>query len=131
MNLIGMNCDLMRQYIEFVADRLLVALQQPKVCSNSWEGASSPNPVTMNIHSDYYRSIVLRTHLISWRISLLRERLISLRNVWESTRRVESCQTRRSIYSHLMQTSSRPFSVINIILCIDLVYVYVLVRSQA
>ena len=30
-NLIGMNCVLMRRYIEFVADRLLVALQQPKV----------------------------------------------------------------------------------------------------
>ncbi len=31
VNLIGMNCDLMRQYIEFVADRLLVALEQTKV----------------------------------------------------------------------------------------------------
>ena len=31
MNLIGMNCGLMRQYIEFVADRLLVALHQSKV----------------------------------------------------------------------------------------------------
>ena len=31
VNLIGMNCDLMKQYIEFVADRLLVALEQTKV----------------------------------------------------------------------------------------------------
>ena len=31
VNLIGMNCVLMKRYIEFVADRLLVALQQPKV----------------------------------------------------------------------------------------------------
>lgn len=31
VNLIGMNADMMCQYIEFVADRLLVALQQPKV----------------------------------------------------------------------------------------------------
>lgn len=31
VNLIGMNAELMRQYIEFVADRLLVALGQPKV----------------------------------------------------------------------------------------------------
>lgn len=30
-NLIGMNCDLMKQYIEFVADRLLVDLQCEKV----------------------------------------------------------------------------------------------------
>ena len=29
--LIGMNDNLMKQYIEFVADRLLVALNQPKV----------------------------------------------------------------------------------------------------
>ncbi len=31
VNLIGMNCALMQQYIEFVADRLLVALGQPKL----------------------------------------------------------------------------------------------------
>ena len=30
--LIGMNNTLMKKYIEFVADRLLVALDQPKVC---------------------------------------------------------------------------------------------------
>ena len=30
-NLIGMNCDLMKQYIEFVADRLLVELGCEKV----------------------------------------------------------------------------------------------------
>lgn len=29
--LIGMNADLMSEYIQFVADRLLVALMQPKV----------------------------------------------------------------------------------------------------
>lgn len=31
-NLIGMNHEWMKQYIEFVADRLLVALQCNKVC---------------------------------------------------------------------------------------------------
>ena len=31
VNLIGMNADMMCQYIEFVADRLLGALQQPKI----------------------------------------------------------------------------------------------------
>jgi ribonucleoside-diphosphate reductase subunit M2 len=31
VNLIGMNSELMNQYIEFVSDRLLVALGQPKV----------------------------------------------------------------------------------------------------
>lgn len=31
--MIGMNCNLMKQYIEFVADRLLVELDCPKVSS--------------------------------------------------------------------------------------------------
>jgi ribonucleoside-diphosphate reductase beta chain len=31
VKLIGMNADLMKQYIEFVADRLLVELGNPKV----------------------------------------------------------------------------------------------------
>ena len=31
VRLIGMNCDLMKQYIEFVADRLLVELGCPKI----------------------------------------------------------------------------------------------------
>ena len=31
--MIGMNCDLMKQYIEFVADRLLVELNFTKVSS--------------------------------------------------------------------------------------------------
>ena len=33
VNLIGMNSVLMQQYIEFVADRLLVALGVPKLVS--------------------------------------------------------------------------------------------------
>lgn len=32
--MIGMNCELMKQYIEFVADRLLVELGCPKVTIN-------------------------------------------------------------------------------------------------
>lgn len=31
VNLIGMNADLMKQYIQFVADRLLTTLGEPKV----------------------------------------------------------------------------------------------------
>ena len=34
-NLIGMNCDLMKQYIEFVADRLLLELACDKVSCTS------------------------------------------------------------------------------------------------
>lgn len=33
VDLIGMNCGLMQQYIEFVADRLLVALDCSKIVS--------------------------------------------------------------------------------------------------
>ena len=33
--LIGMNCQLMKRYIEFVADRLLVELSCPKVSTGS------------------------------------------------------------------------------------------------
>ncbi|KAL0267566.1 UNVERIFIED_CONTAM: hypothetical protein PYX00_009802 [Menopon gallinae] len=35
VNMIGMNCELMKQYIEFVADRLLLELGCPKVYNSS------------------------------------------------------------------------------------------------
>ena len=35
VQMIGMNCKLMRQYIEFVADRLLVELECGKVCDKT------------------------------------------------------------------------------------------------
>lgn len=35
-NLIGMNCKLMKQYIEFVADRLLLELKCEKVGPHKW-----------------------------------------------------------------------------------------------
>jgi ribonucleotide reductase beta subunit family protein with ferritin-like domain len=31
VSLIGMNCELMKQYIMFVADKLMLALDQPKI----------------------------------------------------------------------------------------------------
>merc|ERR1711957_376577 len=34
-DLVGMNCDLMRRYIEFVADRLLTALGHPKLYNST------------------------------------------------------------------------------------------------
>jgi ribonucleoside-diphosphate reductase beta chain len=39
VKLIGMNSDMMCQYIEYVADRLLISLGQPKVF-----GAENPFP---------------------------------------------------------------------------------------
>ena len=47
VRLIGMNHTLMKQYIEFVADRLLVALHCPKV----W--IKTVSPYNVNIISDY------------------------------------------------------------------------------
>lgn len=35
MKLIGMNCDLMKQYIEFVADRLMLELGFTKVTTHT------------------------------------------------------------------------------------------------
>ena len=71
VNLIGMNCLLMKQYIEFVADRLLVALDQPKVCNC--------RPLVCSIlryrlyiikccemHFSEYRSIVVRPYQITF-----------------------------------------------------------------
>ncbi len=36
VDLIGMNCRLMKDYIQYVADRLLVELNCPKVSWNFW-----------------------------------------------------------------------------------------------
>ena len=62
VNLIGMNCGLMKQYIAFVADRLLVALQQEKVCTCMAEILISGHPEIM---TPYYfaASNILCTHV--------------------------------------------------------------------
>lgn len=41
VSMIGMNSDLMKQYIEFVADQLLVALNVPKVRRKKMQTSSS------------------------------------------------------------------------------------------
>lgn len=55
VKLIGMNCELMKQYIEFVADRLLVELGFSKVSS------SEPAPVLVLGGSVRMRSAGVRT----------------------------------------------------------------------
>lgn len=58
--LIGMNSTLMNQYIEFVADRLLVALGSEKVYKVT-------NPVScQNCHFFDYSSLSELHSLISW-----------------------------------------------------------------
>lgn len=48
VNLIGMNCELMKRYIEFVADRLLLELGCSKVSTSSSSSSSSfPSPSVM------------------------------------------------------------------------------------
>lgn len=49
--LIGMNCDLMKRYIEFVADRLLVELGCDKV--SFVKVAPRPNLIVMDQNSFY------------------------------------------------------------------------------
>lgn len=68
VDLIGMNSRLMKQYIEFVADRLLTELECPKVSiyiiKNSFFS-------TFKSHFQYYSTfsfIIRQIHLISWKI---------------------------------------------------------------
>ena len=98
--LIGMNNRLMAQYIEFVADRLLVALQVPKVSHMCNLTCSS----SMMLCALLLRSTMLKIHLISWRTFPLRAKPTSLRNVLGSIRNLVSCQPRSSTCSLLMQT---------------------------
>lgn len=51
VEMIGMNCKLMCQYIEFVADRLLVELGCKKVCKN----IIINNNIFMIINSKYFQ----------------------------------------------------------------------------
>lgn len=44
MNLIGMNCELMKQYIEFVADRLMLELGCSKVSTARFRPSSATAP---------------------------------------------------------------------------------------
>jgi len=64
VEMIGMNCKLMRQYIEFVADRLLLSLELK-------------------------RCTMLKIHLISWSTSPWKERPTSLKRKLGSIRKLE------------------------------------------
>lgn len=44
VNLIGMNCELMKRYIEFVADRLMLELGCPKVSGSQLHHSSRYAP---------------------------------------------------------------------------------------
>lgn len=67
VNMIGMNCELMKQYIEFVADRLLLELGCPKVyiLNNELKGSNIHRIDLCNIYFYRYTSRVIRS--ISWR----------------------------------------------------------------
>lgn len=68
-----MNGDLMKQYIEFVADRLLVALDQPKVNNCP---LNSDNVVMISFK---IRSIMLTILLTLWKTFPWKERQTSLK----------------------------------------------------
>lgn len=53
MNLIGMNCELMKQYIEFVADRLMLELGCSKVSRPS--SATAPGTKRRRLCGDETR----------------------------------------------------------------------------
>jgi Ribonucleotide reductase, small chain len=77
--MIGMNCDLMKQYIEFVADRLLVELGCPKV------DLILIQIVLSRLMTQYFRPTTRKIHLTSWSTSHLRASLTSLRRRLVST----------------------------------------------
>lgn len=100
--LIGMNNRLMAQYIEFVADRLLVALQVSKVRPKDCAVLVCDN-VSWCI-TPLLRSTMWKILLTSWRTFHLRAKPIFLKSVSESIRSLVSCQPRSSMCSLLMQT---------------------------
>ena len=104
-----MNCVLMKQYIEFVADRLLVALQQPKVTIHVFHYTNTPFDVISPIVS--HRCSMSRIRLTLWRTFHWRGRQTSLRREWESIKRLVSCQTKRNMCLHWMQISNSTHSL--------------------
>lgn len=101
VDMIGMNCQLMRQYIEFVADRLLVELGCDKVsdlniyfCGLNMINDNEKFKVYTRDYFASYRSTVWRIHSTSWNRFHLRARPISLKRRLGSTKRQESCPTR-------------------------------------
>lgn len=67
VEMIGMNCKLMCQYIEFVADRLLVELGCQKVCNNISSATGAiirlSNILVISLR---FRFICQRTRSILW-----------------------------------------------------------------
>ncbi|BBG93290.1 ribonucleotide reductase 2A [Prunus dulcis] len=86
--LIGMNSDLMSQYIKFVADRLLVAL-------------------------GYQRKYNVENPLIGWSLFLCKERRTFLREGWVTIKKHLLCQASKMVErissSRWTQTSSHQF----------------------
>lgn len=88
VNLIGMNCDLMSQYIEFVADRLLTELGVEKVCSNFF------SIIKQRLIKIYiFSSTTPRTPSVSWKQSLWMVRQTFSRRRLANTRSGESPPT--------------------------------------
>lgn len=91
--MIGMNCELMKQYIEFVADRLLVELGCPKVTINY----SLLTQETNNFI--FIRPTIKTIRLTLWSTSLWRASQISLRRRLVSTSVLVSRHKTKTIMS--------------------------------
>jgi ribonucleoside-diphosphate reductase beta chain len=83
VSLIGMNASLMTQYIEFVADRLLVAL-------------------------GYRRLMAPPIHLTGWTSSPCKEKPTSLKSAWPSTKRLGSWARKKTMSSSWTKISKLP-----------------------
>lgn len=72
-NLIGMNCTLMKQYIEFVADRLLLELKCEKVC-NDFLSNNQQNSNPLNNSPTY--AVISTSLREKWHLTILDHKLI-------------------------------------------------------
>lgn len=106
MDLIGMNCCLMKQYIEFVADRLFADLGLAKV------GLFSPAVHWMQALRLSFDSVcpstrctTRRIHSTSWSPFPWRAKPTSLKNASQNIKDLGSCQAPWTPSSPWMQTS--------------------------
>lgn len=102
VSLIGMNKTLMKQYIEFVADRLLAALGCSKVYTTIYHELEIAvlDYLSSSIDLPFCRHSIRRIRSISWSSSRWKEKQISLKRELVNIRKQELCPRLKIINSH-------------------------------
>ncbi len=119
VNLIGMNCDLMKTYIEYVADRLLTELGVPKVFYLFYLDFKLIICFGFNYFINCFiylnSTTILTIRSILWNKYHSREKQTFSRNGSENIKRVELCLTKRNISSYWTLTFELKFFMSNIL----------------